>query len=252
MLASHPEGLAVGFEQRFLALVLLAEEAFDDLGFDVQQRRQRAEIDDVLEQLPLARIGVRGIAHRRERHAELDHVLAKLRRRQRLGRIVEEPPARIDLGDVLVPGLRIHRHHEIDPTASSPPTILDHANFVPRRQALDIRREDVARRHRHAHAQDGFGEQPVGRRGAGPVDVGKLDDEIVDADRSGHRECRRQDINRRPVQAHARRVEPPRAASRTGRPPVRPRKGTSACPTPRSGTVPRTGRNAGTRPRPSP
>src|SRR3546814_13836506 len=52
-------------------------------------------------------------------------------------------------------------------------------SFVPGRQALDVGREDVARADRHAHAQDGLGEQLVGRRRARTVDVGELDDEVV-------------------------------------------------------------------------
>ena len=59
---------------------------------------------------------------------------------------------------------------------------LDDAHLVPRRQALDVGREDVARGDRHAHAQDRVREQAVGRRRARAVDVGELDDEIVDAD----------------------------------------------------------------------
>src|SRR5690606_29458492 len=78
------------------------------------------------------------------------------------------------------PGLRVHRHHEID--AAPPPEIaaLVDAHFVPGRQALDVRGEDVARRHRHAHAQDRTGEELVGAGRARAVDVRELDDEIVD------------------------------------------------------------------------
>ena len=99
-----------------------------------------------------------------------------------LRRVVEEIAAGLDLGDVLLPRLRVHRA----PSRSTPPrrprqprsTI---AHLVPRRQALDVRREDVARRDRHAHAQDRLGEQAVRRRRARAVDVGELDDEVVDA-----------------------------------------------------------------------
>ena len=55
------------------------------------------------------------------------------------------------------------------------------AHLVPGRQALDVGGKDVARRDRYAHADDRFGEQLVGRRGAGPVHVGELDDEVVGA-----------------------------------------------------------------------
>src|SRR6202043_1102173 len=51
--------------------------------------------------------------------------------------------------------------------------------LVPGRQALDVRGENVARRNRHAHAQDGAGKQLVGARRTRAVDVGEADDEAV-------------------------------------------------------------------------
>ena len=53
--------LDVGIEQLLLALELLAEQPLDLLGVDVEQHRQRADIDDVLEQLALAGVGVGGV-----------------------------------------------------------------------------------------------------------------------------------------------------------------------------------------------
>src|SRR4029079_12878956 len=90
VIATHVPRLAVAVEQRFLALVLLAEELVDLVRRDVEQRRQRAAIGDGLEQLALPRIGVLGVADRGERNAEWSDVVAKARRRQRLGRVVEE------------------------------------------------------------------------------------------------------------------------------------------------------------------
>src|SRR6185369_8892606 len=65
VLAPEGERLAVRLEQRFLAAVLLGEQTLDLAGVDVEQRRQRAEVDDVLEQLALPRIRVVGVADRR-------------------------------------------------------------------------------------------------------------------------------------------------------------------------------------------
>src|ERR1700751_2109443 len=56
---------------------------------------------------------------------------------------------------------------------------LGDAHLVPGRQALDVGGGDVARRDRHAHAQDRAGEQLVRARRAGAVDVGETDDEVV-------------------------------------------------------------------------
>ena len=133
------------------------------VGLDLQQHRQRADVDDVLEQLALARVGVDRVADLGERHADDVDVGAELRRRQRPRAVVEEVAARLQLGHVGVPGLRVHRHHHVDAAAPAQPALLADAHLVPGRQALDVAGEDVARAHRHAHAQDRLGEQLVGR-----------------------------------------------------------------------------------------
>ena len=150
------------------------------LGLDVHHAGERAQADDVLEQLPLARVAVGGVADLGERHADDVDVVAEFRGRQHLGVVVEHVAARLDLLQVLVPGLRVHRHHQVDAAAPAEPALLGHAHFVPGRQALDVGGEDVARRDRDAHAQDRAREQLVGRGRARAVDVGELDDEVVD------------------------------------------------------------------------
>ena len=177
--AAEVKRVHIGADQLFLALELLAEQLHDHRGVDVEQGRQGAEIDDVLEQLALARIGVFAIADRGQRHAEHGDVVAELRRRHRLGRIVEQVAAGIDAGHVLVPGLRIHRDHEIEAAAGAEMAGFGDPHLVPGRQALDVGGEDVACRHRHAHAQHRAGEQLVGARRARTVDVGEPDDEVV-------------------------------------------------------------------------
>ena len=46
----------VGIEQFFLAFVLLGKKRLDLFLIDFEQRRKRADVDDVLEQLALARL----------------------------------------------------------------------------------------------------------------------------------------------------------------------------------------------------
>ena len=177
--AAEMQRVLVGVEQLLLALELLGDQLLDRRHVHVEQRRERADIHDVLEQLALARIGVFAIADRGQRHADDGDVGPEFRRRQRLGRVVEQVAARLDHRDVLVPGLRVHRDHEIDAAAGAEVARFGDAHLVPGRQALDVGREDVARRHRHAHAQHRTGEQLVGAGGAGAVDVGEADDEVV-------------------------------------------------------------------------
>ena len=100
--AAEVKGMHVGADQLFLALELLAEQLHDHRGVDVEQRGERAEIDDVLEQLALARIAVFAVADRGQRHPEHGDVVAEFRRRHRLGRVVEQISAGADAGDVLV------------------------------------------------------------------------------------------------------------------------------------------------------
>src|SRR5262249_50345494 len=138
------------------------------------------------EQLALARIGIFPVADRGERHADHRDVLAQARGRNRLGRVVEQVAARLDRGDVLLPGLRVHRHHEIDAAARAEMAVAGDAHLVPSGQALDVGWKDVARADRHAHAQHGAGEQLVRAGRARAVDVGEADDEVVyAADRAG-------------------------------------------------------------------
>jgi hypothetical protein len=161
VVAAEMQRLPVRVEQFFLALVLLAEQRLDDAGVDLEQRGQRAEIHDVLEQLPLPRIGPCAIGDLGQRHADRPDVVAELRFRERLRRVVKEVTAGLDLPEVGVPGLRIHRDHEIDAAAAAEMAFLVDAYFVPGRQALNVRREDVARADGHAHAQDRFREELV-------------------------------------------------------------------------------------------
>ena len=54
------ERLQVGVDQLVLALESLAQQRFDDAKLDVEQRRKRADINDVLVQLALSRVGIFG------------------------------------------------------------------------------------------------------------------------------------------------------------------------------------------------
>src|SRR2546426_9082837 len=62
----------------------------------------------------------RGVADLGERHADDLDVVAEPRRRQRLGVVVEQVAARVDLLQVLVPGLRVHRSEEHTSELQSP------------------------------------------------------------------------------------------------------------------------------------
>ena len=75
--SAQVQGLNVGRQQALLALVLLSEQFFKDIGVHVQQHRQGANVNDVLEQLALARVGVGRVADLGQRHADRVEILAK-------------------------------------------------------------------------------------------------------------------------------------------------------------------------------
>ena len=93
---------------------------------------------------------------------------------------MEQIAAGFDFGHVGVPGLRIHGHHHVHAAAPPQPALFAHAHFVPGGQTLDVAGKNIARAHRHAHAQNGLGKQLVGAGRARSVDVGELDDKVVD------------------------------------------------------------------------
>ena len=153
----------VRLQKLFLAAILVADHACDEVRVHVQQCRQRANIHDVLEQLALTRIRVGGVADFRQWHSDDGDVIAELRPRHRLGRVIEQVAPRLELLHIRVPRLRIHGHHEVDAAATPQVTPFRNPDLVPRGQALDVRREDVARADRHAVANDGFRKRLVGR-----------------------------------------------------------------------------------------
>ena len=123
--------LMFGSSSFSLPFVLLGDQLLHFAQVQIDERRQRADVDDVLEQLALARIAVLAVADLRERHAQDVDVVAELRRRQRPRGVVEQVAAGLDLGQVLVPGLRIHRDHQVDAAAPAEVAGLGHAHLVP-------------------------------------------------------------------------------------------------------------------------
>ena len=96
------------------------------------------------------------------------------------GGVVEHVAAGFYLADVFRKALRVHADHHVDAAAAPQIAVLANAHLVPGGQPLNIRRKDISRAHRNAHAEDRLGEHTVGTRRAGAVHVGKFDDEVVD------------------------------------------------------------------------
>ena len=179
--AAHVQRLDVGGDQLVAALELDRQQLLDHGRIQVDQGGNRAKPDDVLEQLALPRVIVGLVGDAGQRHADDNDVRAQLFRRDRLGIVVEQIAAGLDRLDVGVPGLRVHRDHQVRPAAAgSEMTGFRNADFIPGGQALDVGWEDVARCGGDAHSQHGLGEQGVGAGRSRSIHVGELDDEVVD------------------------------------------------------------------------
>ena len=179
IVAAQRHRLHVGGDQLLLALELIGHGGLEHLQVDVEQRRQRADVDHVLEQLALARVAPFLRAHLGDGHAQHLDVIPRPDARQR--RIVEQPAAGHDLGQVFLVGLRVHGDHQVDAVAPRQIARLRHPHLVPGRQALDVGGEDVLRADRDAHAEQRLGENAVGARRARAVHGGELHHEVVDA-----------------------------------------------------------------------
>ena len=123
----------IGADQLFLRLELLADEVLEDFYIHVEQCGEGAYVNDVLEQLPLARIAVFTIANGGKRYPDDGDIIAKLRLRHRLGAVVEQIAAGLDQGHVFVPGLRVHRHQQIGAAAGTEMACFGDAHLVPGR-----------------------------------------------------------------------------------------------------------------------
>ena len=173
------ERLQIGGDQLVLALELLADQRLDDLQLDVEQRRERADVDDVLVELALPRIVISGSADRGQRQPEDLDVVAGQKMADGPRRIVEEIAAGLERRDILREGLRIHGDQNIGASARAEPDRPRSPALRTRWAGPDVRGEDVARRDRHAHPQDRPRKQQIGACRSRAVDVGEANDEVV-------------------------------------------------------------------------
>ena len=185
VVAADFQGVDVGGDEVVLALVLGGDHAGDDLEVDADERRHRAQVDDVLEQRPM--LGVRKLRQHQLRrgHADVVDVRTAQPWRDLLAVVVHQVAAGHDRVDVLGEGLGVHGHHDVHALAPPEVALLGHPHLEPSGQPLDVGRKDVPRRNRNAHAEQRLGEHPIGGCGTRAVDVGEADDEIVEG---GHDE----------------------------------------------------------------
>ena len=182
---AHPgapelQGLHVGGDEAVLAAELVGDEPGHRLEVHVEEGGEGADVDDVLEELPLARILVVREADLGEGNADPVDVGAVSSLIEGLGGVVEEIPSGEEGVDVLAEGRGVHRDHDVDPAAPPEAPRLAHPHLVPGGEPLDVRGKDVAGADRDPHPEHRLREQVVRARRARAVDVGELDDEVVD------------------------------------------------------------------------
>jgi hypothetical protein len=181
VIVADPDGLHVRVDQVLLVGKRFLEQRRDRCHVDIQQRRQRADISDVLHQDACPRAIEGLVAHLRQRNTEYGDVVAIELPLARPGRVIDQPAARPDVGEVLRISLRIHRNHDVDPVRTRLVAVTRDAYLVPGRQALDVRREIVLADNRDAHAEYRLPEESVCTGGTRAVYGGNLDDDVVDA-----------------------------------------------------------------------
>ena len=182
-LAAQRHRLHVGRDQLFFALELIGDHDFQHLQVHIQQRRQRTDVNHILEQLALAHIRPFRRANLGNRDGQDGDVVA--RPVAGTGAIVKEPAASNDLAQVLVVGLRVHGDHQVDALAPRRVAGLRDTHFVPGRQPLDVGGEDVLGRHGNAHAEQRLCEHGVRARRPRAIHGRELHDEIVDTAHAG-------------------------------------------------------------------
>ena len=171
----------VGVEQLGLGGEGLLEQPPHDLHVDVQQRRQRPDVADVLHEDAHARPLEVVDGHPGQRDAQEVDVFAVEVAGQGPAGIVHDPAAGGDLLDVALVGGRVHRDYQVEAGGARRVAAGVGADFVPGRQPLNVRGEEVLPRHRDPHAEDRAPEQSVGARRTGSVDGADLEGKIVDA-----------------------------------------------------------------------
>ena len=70
------QGVDVGCDKLLLALELVTHQGGEYRKIDIQQRRQGAHVNHVLEQLALARVGVLAVADCRQRYTDNVYIVA--------------------------------------------------------------------------------------------------------------------------------------------------------------------------------
>ena len=78
MVAPEPQSLEVRLDEAILAGILLADQRLQHTVLDVEKRRERTDINHVLEQLPVTRQLIPAIGNLGQRHADYVDVITKL------------------------------------------------------------------------------------------------------------------------------------------------------------------------------
>src|SRR5674476_222966 len=113
IVAAQVNGPQIGFEQSLLALELFSKEFLKNTGINIQQNRQRADINNVFEQLALPGVAIGSITDLGQWHADDLNILAELGFGDGAGAVIKKVATGLNLGHVSIPGLGIHGNHHV-------------------------------------------------------------------------------------------------------------------------------------------
>ena len=97
-----------------------------------------------------------------------------------LGGVIEHVAAGLDLTHVFGEALWVDADHHVDTTAPAQIAIAADPDFIPGRKSLNIGWENIPWAYRDPHTEYRLGEHAIGAGRTGAVDVGELNDKVVD------------------------------------------------------------------------
>ena len=109
------------------------EQPRNNVELNVKQRRDRADVRNILHQYSCANPVEMFVTHSREWNTDDRNIVTTQQAVARPGGIVNQPAAGFNLGHVPYIRLRIHRNHDVNAIRSRLVTITRHTNFVPGR-----------------------------------------------------------------------------------------------------------------------
>src|SRR6185437_4702134 len=163
----------------FFAVKLLNEQLLQHFKLDAEQGRQSPHINNIFKQLPLARISKFAEAYFHQGHTYIIHVFTYQFGVQRLGAVIQKVTAAFNRTHVVWHALRVYGNHKVNAFAPAEVAFFAYTNFVPGRQALYVRRENIFWGNRDTHPENCLGKKIIGACRTGTINICKTYYKII-------------------------------------------------------------------------